>query len=82
LDDCELPYEKLQDIDYVDMFPNWEDGLGRIFQSMGIKSVKGKIPASPCPQSDLNRNQFVNHFRQPDEGRNSVNPFGISLLLN
>jgi hypothetical protein len=26
LDDCEIPYDKLKDIEYVDLFPNWEDG--------------------------------------------------------
>jgi DNA-binding beta-propeller fold protein YncE len=36
LDDCEIPYEKLRDIDYVDLFPRWEDGIKRILQAMGV----------------------------------------------
>ena len=30
LDDCEIPYEKLKDIEYVDLFPDWGRGLQRI----------------------------------------------------
>ncbi len=26
LDDCEIPYEKLKDIEYVDLFPDWNKG--------------------------------------------------------
>jgi hypothetical protein len=38
LDNCEIHYEKLKDIQYVDMFPNWKEGLEKILQSMEIKS--------------------------------------------
>jgi TIR domain len=34
LDDCEIPYEKLKDIEYVDLFPDWNKGLQRIVQAM------------------------------------------------
>src|SRR5215469_942453 len=33
LDDAEIPYEALKDINYIDMFPSWEDGLRKILQA-------------------------------------------------
>src|SRR5215831_1215547 len=33
LNNCQIPYDKLEDIEYVDLFPNWEDGIRRILQS-------------------------------------------------
>jgi TIR domain len=34
LDDCDIPYEKLKDIEYVDLFPDWNKGLQRILQAL------------------------------------------------
>ena len=34
LDDCEIPYERLEDIQYVDLFPDWNRGLNQILQAM------------------------------------------------
>jgi hypothetical protein len=34
LDDCEIPFEKLKDIEYVDLFPNWDKGMQRIIRAM------------------------------------------------
>lgn len=36
LDDCEIPYEKLEDIQYVDLFPDWNKGVNQIFDSIGV----------------------------------------------
>jgi hypothetical protein len=36
LDSCEIPYEKLKDIEYVDLFPDWNKGILRILQVMGL----------------------------------------------
>jgi hypothetical protein len=36
LDDCDIPYDKLKDIEYVDLFPNWEEGMRRILQAMEV----------------------------------------------
>ena len=45
LDECEIPYEKLQALKYVDLFPNWEDGVSMILLAMGIQIVeKDNIP--------------------------------------
>jgi hypothetical protein len=37
LDDCEIPYEKLEDIQNVDLFPDWNEGIGQIFESIGVQ---------------------------------------------
>jgi hypothetical protein len=43
LDECEISYDKLKDRQYVDLFPDWDDGLERIFQSLGIISQPDSI---------------------------------------
>jgi hypothetical protein len=34
LDDCDIPYEKLKDIEYVDLFSDWNKGIQRILRAM------------------------------------------------
>jgi hypothetical protein len=34
LDGCDIPYEKLKDIEYVDLFPDWHKGMQRILEAM------------------------------------------------
>ena len=34
LDSCNIAYEKLENIEYVDLFPDWHKGLQRILQAM------------------------------------------------
>ena len=36
LDKCKLPHEKLWELQRVDMFPNWDDGVKRILKAVGI----------------------------------------------
>ena len=43
LNECEIPYEKLEDVHYVDLFPNWDGGIPQIFEAMGVR---------PEPHSD------------------------------
>lgn len=38
LDDCRITYDKLKDRHYVDMFPDWDNGLEQILRSVGIIS--------------------------------------------
>jgi hypothetical protein len=38
LDDCKIPYEKLKDVEYMDLFPDWKAGMKRILRAMGISS--------------------------------------------
>jgi SIR2-like domain/TIR domain len=40
LDDCQIPYEKLEDIQYVDLFPDWDKGISQIFEAIGVKPQK------------------------------------------
>jgi hypothetical protein len=40
LDNCEIPFEKLENRDYADLFPDWNNGIKRIFKSMGIEIVE------------------------------------------
>jgi hypothetical protein len=37
LDNCEIPFEKLEDIQYVDLFPDWNVGVKQIIESIGIE---------------------------------------------
>ena len=45
LDNCEIPYDKLKDIEYVDLFPRWEDGIRRIIQATSFASVHDRTYA-------------------------------------
>jgi len=40
LDDCEIPFEKIKKIQNADLFPDWNDGVKRIFKSIGIDIVE------------------------------------------
>lgn len=42
LDDCEMPYEKLKDIEYVDLFPDWDKGVNRIIEAMSMEIKQKK----------------------------------------
>ncbi len=37
LDSCDIPFEKLEDIQYVDLFPDWSNGVTQILGSIGIE---------------------------------------------
>ena len=39
LDDCEIPAE-LKNIKYVDLFPDWEEGIRSILRAMGVPSTE------------------------------------------
>ncbi len=43
LDNCDIPYEKLEEIQYVDLFPDWNNGVKQIVESMGIKPEEHDI---------------------------------------
>ena len=44
LDNCRIPFEKLEEKQYVDFFPDWDKAVGQILRSMGIEigEIKGK----------------------------------------
>lgn len=33
LDDCEIPYEKFRNIERVDLFPDWNEGMQRLLRT-------------------------------------------------
>jgi hypothetical protein len=35
LNECNIPYEKLKKYQYVDLFPNWTEGVEKILRSVG-----------------------------------------------
>jgi hypothetical protein len=37
LDNCDIPFEKLEGIQYVDLFPNWDNGIKQILESIGVE---------------------------------------------
>ena len=58
LDDCEIPYDRLKDIEYIDLFPDWEDGIRRIIQSVtsetnnyGRETLKHEVKPPPNIQT-------------------------------
>jgi plastocyanin len=38
MDDCKIPFEELLSIQYQDMFPNWNKGVGRIIKTIKIQT--------------------------------------------
>lgn len=38
LDNCEIPYEKFRALEYVDLFPDWNQGVERLLRSFGSTS--------------------------------------------
>lgn len=40
LDNCQIPYEKLEEIQYVDLFPDWDNGIKQILDSMGVEFLE------------------------------------------
>ena len=44
LDNCQIPFEKLEEKEYVDFFPDWDKAVSQILRSMGIEigEIKGK----------------------------------------
>ncbi len=47
LDDCNIPYDKLKDLHYIDLFPSWEKGIEKILQTTGMMEEIGKFGANP-----------------------------------
>jgi hypothetical protein len=44
LDDCEIPFQKLEDKHYADLFPDWNGGIKQIFGSMEIEVKSDNEP--------------------------------------
>ena len=39
LDNCEMPYEILEEIQSVDLFPDWDSGINQIFKTFKEKGI-------------------------------------------
>jgi hypothetical protein len=37
LDDCEIPYERFNEIERVDLFPDWDEGVKRLLRTLGME---------------------------------------------
>ncbi len=44
LDDCKPSFELLEEIHWVDLFPDWDKGISKILQSMQVESSKKARP--------------------------------------
>jgi SIR2-like domain/TIR domain len=42
LDDCRIPFQKLEGIHFVDLFPDWDSGVKQILEAMKIKITPDK----------------------------------------
>jgi len=40
LDDCGIPFNEMEDMQYADLFPIWEDGVKRILQALKWKEIQ------------------------------------------
>lgn len=50
LDECKIPFDELEELEYVDLFPDWEAGLYRIFDAMNIDRSKKTNLMAPKEQ--------------------------------
>jgi len=46
LDDCKMPFEDLSEIQHVDFFPNWNQGMRRVLSVICSKQAKTAIKAN------------------------------------
>jgi SIR2-like domain/TIR domain len=44
IDNCEIPFERLEDIHYADLFPDWDSGVKQILRSMKIVDKGENVP--------------------------------------
>jgi hypothetical protein len=86
LDKCKIPYQKLNEIQRIDIFNNWDDGLNKILQSLDIdpKILKKRktrpelIRPKPLrlPSGQNTDNRFDNEFEfEPIVGQRNENNF-------
>ena len=72
LDDCAIPQEKLWELQYVDMFPRWDDGVKRILKAVGI-SHQPLTAFVGVQLRQLDAEYFSKAFKRAD-GKESVVP--------
>jgi hypothetical protein len=67
IDECEIPYPKLESIDYADLFPHWNKGIERILKSIGIETKEEKTIQENKEQekrglSDIDWEKLLTHI--------------------
>ncbi|MER5175164.1 MAG: toll/interleukin-1 receptor domain-containing protein [Candidatus Nitrosocosmicus sp.] len=64
LDECNISYQDLQNIQYVDLYPDWNDGLQKILNSLNRSNLHKK-------EADYDNNN-INMHKIKDKASNSV----------
>ena len=96
IDSCEPSNEKLQEIQWIDMFPNWEEGLEKIFMAMDLDKkqhqghiftdVEEEIPSLLIEaRSCIDRESSMNILHQAEHLCKRImkedNPKGYQLMV-
>ncbi|HKI07632.1 MAG TPA: TIR domain-containing protein [Nitrososphaeraceae archaeon] len=63
LDECEIPLKKFREYHYVDLFPNWREGLKKLLQSSEISKYPSFQAKKRLPKKKINRGS-KNFIRQ------------------
>lgn len=65
LDNCKVDDERLADIHHADLFPDWENGIGKILKAIGIE----KKTYSDTVAKHNHENKPIHDFGLSDRGR-------------
>jgi hypothetical protein len=60
LDDCDIPFEKLKKYHYVDLFPDWRDGIKKILKAMEPTLPVSDVVSSKPSDTTINVNNISN----------------------
>jgi hypothetical protein len=55
LDDCQVPARIRKELQYIDLFPDWSRGLGRLFTVMGQAARRRESHREPAPPPPRDR---------------------------
>jgi hypothetical protein len=66
LDDCDPPYQKLREFQWVDMFPDWDDGMNRLLTAIETEkdTLDEKSKFSGANLEDLNREILSSQWKE------------------
>jgi hypothetical protein len=71
LDDCEIPYEKFRDIERVDLFPDWNEGMQRLLRTFRIQTrqrvsrrYQGSLKDAILKKLELDPELFKDPFKE------------------
>lgn len=80
LDDCEPPYQKLREFQWVDMFPDWDDGMNRLLTAIETDKetsiMKSKLTGAVL--KDLNR-EILDFLGEEEEKKSPTRAY-LSIL--